>query len=89
VNRAQERERQAEAAKKQLQNATQKVTDRISEDNVLREELQNQVEANEELKRQIDRGVDGSFSTHHGAPAVTPQSGSDALANWGTSINQP
>jgi hypothetical protein len=89
LNRAREGERQAEEAKKQLQDATQKVTDRIAEDNVLREELQNQVEANEELKRQIDKGVDGSFSTHHAAPAATPQSGGDALANWGTSINQP
>ena len=89
VNRARGAERQAQEAKKQLEAATSKVTDRISEDNVLREELRNQLEANEELKRQIDKGVDGSFSTHHPAPAATPQSGNDALANWGASVNQP
>ena len=89
VNRAQEKERQAEQAKQQLKDATQKVTDRISEDNVLRDELQNQLEANEELKRQIDKGVDGSFSTRH-APATngTPAPGNDALANWGNNLDK-
>ena len=89
VNRAQEKERQAEDAKKQLKDATQKVTDRISQDNVLREELQNQLEANEELKRQIDKGVDGSFSTHHGpATSATPQPATDPLAVWGEKLPQ-
>ena len=89
VNRAQEKERQAEEAKQQLKNATQKVTDRISQDNVLREELQNQLEANEELKRQIDKGVDGSFSTHHGpGTSATPQSATDPLAAWGEKLPQ-
>jgi hypothetical protein len=91
VNRATQREKDAVAAKQQLDQATNKVTERLSEDNTLRSELENQMEANEELKRQIDKGVDGSFSTHHGPATANPTPpANDPLASWGASIsNQP
>lgn len=89
ANRAQEKERQAQEAKKQLEDATGKIKERLNDDNNLREELQNELEANEELKRQIDKGVDGSFSAHHApATSATPQRANDPLAQWGTQIQQ-
>jgi hypothetical protein len=89
VSRAQDKERQAVAAKKQLEDATGRIRDRLNEDNNLRQELQNEMEANEELKRQIDKGVDGSFSARH-APATSavPEPPKDPLAQWGTQIQQ-
>ena len=89
VSRAQEKERQAVEAKKQLEDATGKIKDRLNEDNNLREELQNEMEANEELKRQIDKGVEGSFSTRHApATSATPLPANDPLAQWGSQIQQ-
>jgi hypothetical protein len=89
VSRAQEKERQAIEAKKQLEDATGRIKERLNEDNNLREELQNEMEANEELKRQIDKGVEGSFSTRH-PPArnATPLPANDPLAQWGSQIQQ-
>lgn len=89
VSRAQEKERQAIEAKKQLEDATGRIKERLNEDNNLREELQNEMEANEELKRQIDKGVEGSFSTRHPpATNATPLPANDPLAQWGSQIQQ-
>ena len=89
VNRAQEKERQAEEAKRQLEDATNKVKERLTEDNNLRGELEHQMEINQELRDQIDKG----FSAPSHAPATTAapaptQPATDPLAAWGEKLPQ-
>lgn len=90
VNREQEKERQAEdatrqaqSAKQQLEDEANKVKDRLNEDNNLRGELQNQLEVNQQLREQIERG----FAAPSQAPATTsPPQPNDSLSVWGTQV---
>jgi predicted nucleic acid-binding Zn-ribbon protein len=88
VNRAQERGREAEEAKRQLEDATNKVKERLAEDNNLRGELEHQMQINQELRDQIDKGF--SASSHVPATTASPaptQPATDPLAAWGEKLS--
>ena len=77
-------------AKEKLEAATKEVQSRLQQDNVLRGELQDQIDENQRLRDQLNAGMN---TPKHQAPSQTDaekaaQSGVDSLAAWGKQVQQ-
>jgi hypothetical protein len=73
-----------------LEAATKEVQSRLQKDNVLRGELQDQIDENQRLRDQLNAGMS---TPKHPAPAQSDaekaaQSGVDSLAAWGRQVQQ-
>jgi hypothetical protein len=81
---------EANKAKEKLEAATKEVQGRLQQDNVLRGELQDQIDENQRLHDQLSAGMN---TPKHQAPAQSDaekaaQSGVDSLAAWGKQVQQ-
>jgi len=81
---------EANKAKEKLEAATKEVQSRLQQDNVLRGELQDQIDENQRLRDQLNAGMN---TPKHEAPAQSEaekaaQSGMDSLAAWGRQVQQ-
>jgi hypothetical protein len=81
---------EAKKAKEKLEAATKEVQSRLQQDNVLRGELQDQIDENQRLRDQLNAGMS---TPKHPAPAQSDaekaaQSGVDSLAAWGRQVQQ-
>ena len=81
---------EANKAREKLEAATKEVQTRLQQDNVLRGELQDQVDENQRLRDQLNAGMN---TPKHQAPAQSDaqkaaQSSVDALQAWGKQVQQ-
>jgi hypothetical protein len=81
---------EANKAKEKLEAATREVQSRLQQDNVLRGELQDQIDENQRLRDQLNAGMN---TPKHEAPtqsnaAKAAQSSVDQLAAWGRQVQQ-
>jgi hypothetical protein len=78
---------EARQAKQKLDETQQKIADRISEDNVLRGEVQNEKDENQKLRDQLRTQLNGAMDAH-AKPTEAQQAAEgdvDALKKWGLS----
>jgi hypothetical protein len=81
---------EANKAKEKLEAATREVQSRLQQDNVLRGELQDQIDENQRLRDQLNAGMN---TPKHEAPGQSDaekaaQSSADQLAAWGKQVQQ-
>jgi hypothetical protein len=81
---------EAHKAKEKLEAATKQVESRLQQDNVLRGELQDQIDENQRLRDQLNAGM---ATPKHQTPSQSDaekaaQSGVESLAAWGKQVQQ-
>jgi len=88
VNQARYAQQQALGAKQKFEQAAQGINQRFQEDNNLRSELQHQMEINQRLRDQIEKGFGTQQnSSPSGASPSSSSSKNDPLLQWGKKID--
>jgi hypothetical protein len=83
---------EANKAKEKLEAATKEVQSRLQQDNVLRGELQDQIDENQRLRDQLNAGMNtpkhGGQQQSQSDAEKAARSGVDSLAAWGKQVQQ-
>jgi hypothetical protein len=83
---------EANKAKEKLEAATKEVQSRLQQDNVLRGELQDQIDENQRLRDQLNAGMNtpkhGGQQQSQSDAEKAVRSGVDSLAAWGKQVQQ-